>query len=158
MDGMRRGGDDTSSRICCICYRRSMSGDDIDRIRFLAGRELAARMFEGAPPDRPLPREMVRHTMGHLFGDVWQDDRLAVEQRSLLTCAVLAALGRDAELRLHVRGARNLGIGRDAVEAMLIHVAHYAGWPAGASGLRILDEVWSAMDTVPTDSMRMDPN
>jgi 4-carboxymuconolactone decarboxylase len=119
--------------------------DGVDQARFAAGRALAARLFAGAPRDRPLPPEMVRHTMGHLFGDVWQDDRLAVEQRSLVTCAVLAALGRDAELRLHLRGARNLGIERDTLEAMLIHVAHYAGWPAGATGMRILDEVCETM-------------
>jgi 4-carboxymuconolactone decarboxylase len=89
---------------------------------------------------------MVRHTMEHLFGDVWQDDRLPVEQRSLITCAVLAAGGREAELALHLRGARNLGIARDTLEAMLIHVAHYAGWPAGVSGLRLLDEIWAEMD------------
>ena len=85
--------------------------------------------------------------MAHLFGDIWQGEELAVEQRSLITCAVLTALGRESELQLHVRGARNLGLERDTVEAMMIHVAHYAGWPAGASGLRTLDEVWEAMDT-----------
>lgn len=122
-----------------------------DEVRTAAGRQLAGRLFAGAPRGRPLPPEMVRHTMGHLFGDVWQDDRLPVEQRSLVTCAVLAAAGRDAELRLHLRGARNLGIERDVLEAMLIHVAHYAGWPAGATGLRLLDEVCEAMDAEPGD-------
>jgi 4-carboxymuconolactone decarboxylase len=113
--------------------------------RFDNGRQLAGRLFRGAPRARPLPAEMARYTMGHLFGDVWQDERLPVEQRSLLTCAVLAATGREAELALHLRGARNLGLARGTVEAMLIHVAHYAGWPAGVSGLRLLDEVWGQM-------------
>lgn len=110
------------------------------------GRQLAAKLFAGAPSARSLPPEMLRHTMAHLFGDVWQGDALAVEERSLLTCAVLVAVGRDAELRLHLRGARNLGIVRDRLEAMMIHVAHYAGWPAGVNGLRVLGEVWDAMD------------
>lgn len=127
------------------------SGEDIDRARSAAGRDLAARLFAGSPRQRPLPKEMVRHTMGHLFGDVWQDERLPVEQRSLITCAVLAALGREGELRLHLRGARNLGLPDDVLEAMLIHVAHYAGWPAGASGLRLLDEVREAMESPPDD-------
>jgi 4-carboxymuconolactone decarboxylase len=124
--------------------------EHVDRDRIAAGRQLAGRLFAGAPRDRPLPPEMFRHTMGHLFGDVWQDERLELEQRSMITCAVLAALGRDAELRLHLRGARNLGIERDSIEAMLVHVAHYAGWPAGATGLRILDEVCEAIDASPT--------
>lgn len=114
--------------------------------RMDAGRELAARLFAGAPRARKLPAEMTRYTMAHLFGDVWQGDALSVEQRSLLTCAVLVALGREAEQRLHFRGARNLGISREELEAALIHVAHYAGWPAGVSGLRILGEVWDEMD------------
>ncbi len=114
--------------------------------RIEAGRALAARLFAGAPRARPLPKEMLRHTMGHLFGDVWQGDELALEQRSLITCTTLVALGREAELKLHLRGARNLGIERATLEAMMIHVAHYAGWPTAASGLRTLDEVWEAMD------------
>ena len=84
--------------------------------------------------------------MGHLFGDIWQGDELTFEQRSLITCAVLTALGRESELHLHIRGARNLGIEHDALEAMMIHVAHYAGWPTGASGLRTLGDVWDEMD------------
>ncbi len=114
--------------------------------RFDTGRRLAARLFAGAPRARPLPPEMMRHTMGHLFGDVWQGDELSLEQRSLMTCTVLVALNREAELRLHLRGARNLGIERDVLEAMMIHVAHYAGWPVGASGLRTLGDVWDEMD------------
>ena len=112
-----------------------------DQERFETGKELAARLFAGAPRSRPLPREMVRHTMGHLFGDVWQDDRLPIEQRSLVTCAILAAAGREAELALHLRGAHNLKIERETLEALFIHVAHYAGWPAGVSALRLLDEI-----------------
>ena len=114
--------------------------------QFETGKQLAARLFAGAPRSRPLPREMTRHTIGHLFGDVWQGDGLTLEQRSLITCTVLVTTGKEAELRLHLRGARNLGIERAALEAMMIHVAHYAGWPAGVSALRALDEVWTEMD------------
>lgn len=110
------------------------------------GRALAARLFAGAPPSVPLPDEMRRYTIDHLFGDLWQGAALPLQQRSLITCGLLAAAGRDAELRLHIRGARNLGIGRDVLEAAFIHTAHYAGWPAGASGLRVLAEVWDSMD------------
>jgi 4-carboxymuconolactone decarboxylase len=120
--------------------------DDVDQNRFDEGRALAARLFAGAPPGRRLPREMMRHTMGHVFGDLWQDDRLTLEQRSLVTCTILTALGKEAELRLHLRGARNLGIERATLEAMMLHSSHYAGWPTGVAALRVLEEVWEEMD------------
>lgn len=128
-----------------------MSDDQHADDRFRAGRELAGRLFAGAPRTPALPKELARHTLAHLFGDVWQDDTLAVEERSLLTCVILATLGRDAELRLHVRGARNLGIDRGRLEAAMVHVAHYAGWPAGVGGQRALAEVWDEMDAEGTE-------
>jgi 4-carboxymuconolactone decarboxylase len=117
-----------------------------DDERFTRGRELASRLLAGAPPGRQMPPEMTRYTMAHLFGDVWQGEDLALEERSLITCTVLVALGREPEQRLHFRGARNLGIERSKVEAMITHVAHYAGWPVAVSALRVLGEVWDEMD------------
>jgi 4-carboxymuconolactone decarboxylase len=122
-----------------------------DQDRIDAGRALAGRLFKGAPRNRPLGRTMTDYTVGHLFGDVWQGPELTTEQRSLITCTVLCATGREAELRLHLRGARNLGIGRETLEAMMVQVAHYAGWPAGVSALRALDEVWEQMDGEASD-------
>jgi 4-carboxymuconolactone decarboxylase len=93
-----------------------------------------------------MPRALARYTLLHLFGDVWQGDDLAIEERSLVTCAVLVALGRESEQRAHFRGARNLGIPREKLEAMITHVAHYAGWPVAVSASSVLDEVWQDMD------------
>jgi len=56
------------------------------------------------------------------------------------------ALAREREQLLHFRAARNLGIPREKLEAMIAHVAHYAGWPVAVSAARVLDTVWSEMD------------
>lgn len=114
--------------------------------RFTRGRELASKLLAGAPRARPLPAEFMRQTMTNVFGDVWQGDELALEQRSMVTCAVLVALGRENEQRLHFRGARNLGIDRRTLEGVINHVAYYAGWPVAVSAMRTLDEVWEEMD------------
>jgi len=114
--------------------------------RVAKGRELAARILAGAPPARRLPKEFMRQTMDNVFGDVWQNEDLELQQRSLITCSVLTALGRENEQRLHFRGARNLGIERATLEAAINHVAYYAGWPVAVSAMRILDEVWEEMD------------
>ena len=110
------------------------------------GRELAGRLFRGLPPSRAVHADLMTHTIDHLFGDVWQDERLTLQQRSLVTCTVLVATGREAEQYLHFRGARNLGIDRSTLEAMITHVAHYAGWPVAVSASRVLGEVWEQMD------------
>lgn len=114
--------------------------------RFDAGRQLAARLFAGAPQLPAIHASLAKHTIAHVFGDVWSDPTLELTQRSLITCAVLVATGREAEQQLHFRGARNLGISRETLEAMITHVAHYAGWPVAISASRTLAEVWAQMD------------
>lgn len=112
------------------------------------GQALVAKLFAGAAggPRVPMPADFQRYSMEHLFGDVWQGKDLSVQERSLVTCTVLVALNREHEERAHFRGARNLGIPRAKLEAMITHVAHYAGWPVAATAMRVLDETWTQMD------------
>ena len=104
------------------------------------------RLFGASVGGTPLPQGFAQMTVEHLFGELWQRPGLAIEERSLVTCAVLVALGREAEQKIHFRGARNLGIPREKLEELLTHIAHYAGWPVAVSAFRVLDEVWKTMD------------
>jgi 4-carboxymuconolactone decarboxylase len=104
------------------------------------------KLFGERTGSSPLPATFARHTVAHLFGDVWQDEEMSIEERSMTTCIVLVALNRENEQRLHFRGARNLGISKEKLEAMITHVAHYAGWPVGVSAMAVLNEVWAQMD------------
>jgi 4-carboxymuconolactone decarboxylase len=107
------------------------------------GRALAARLFAGTKHrGAPMPVKMRDYTFGHLFGDVWQGEELSLQERSLVTCTALVALNRTAEQQLHFLGAKNLGIPREKLEAMITHIAHYAGWPCAVSALGVLQEVW----------------
>ena len=117
-----------------------------DEERRAKGKDLGRTLFTGAPRVRRMPAEAERHYQTHLFGDVWQDSTLTFEERSLMTCALLVAQGREFEQKLHFRGARNLGIDRAKLEAMITHVIQYAGWPVGSVGFRALAEVWETMD------------
>jgi 4-carboxymuconolactone decarboxylase len=111
------------------------------------GEALVARLFAGLnQPAAHLPDDLKRYTFEHLFGDVWQGSELELSERSIITCAVLVALGKDHEQRYHFRGARNLGISKPKIEAMITHIAHYAGWPAAFGAIRTLNEVWTEMD------------
>ncbi|MEM9938266.1 MAG: carboxymuconolactone decarboxylase family protein [Pseudomonadota bacterium] len=106
------------------------------------GRAFVQKLIGGIPPNSVMPPDFQKMTIEHLFGTVWQDDRLDFQQRSMITCTSLVATGREAEQRIHFVGAKNLGIPRDQISAMITHVAHYAGWPNAVSAFRVLKEVW----------------
>ena len=107
------------------------------------GMETIGKLF-GAPPsdglDQPQPLE--RYTVEHLFGDVWQQDDLTLQERSLATCTMLFALNRPEEMRIHFAGAKNVGVDRTKLLGVIAHGAHYAGWPNAMAALRVLNQVW----------------
>jgi len=63
------------------------------------------------------------------WGSVWARPDLDLRTRSLVTIAILAALGRE-ELALHLRASRNIGVDPQEIKEVLLHVAIYAGVPA----------------------------
>jgi 3-carboxy-cis,cis-muconate cycloisomerase len=66
----------------------------------------------------------------YAWGELWNRPGLSRPERSMITIAMLAALGRDEELALHVRAALRNGLGPEAISEVLLHVAVYAGVPA----------------------------
>jgi len=110
------------------------------------GQAILQKLFAGATPRTALPPDFARMTVEHVFGNVWSRPGLTLEEREIVTSSVLVALGREHEQRLHFRAARNLGISRARLEEIVMHVAHYAGWPAAVTAYGVLDEVWRAMD------------
>jgi 4-carboxymuconolactone decarboxylase len=88
-----------------------------------------------------LPEALGQMTVDHVFGEVWARPGLALRDRSLATVTILAALGRDPYLRLHLHGALNVGISPEELEELFLHLAHYAGWPLGIAASRALADV-----------------
>ena len=66
-----------------------------------------------------------------LMADVWQQTELGQRERSMITCAVLAVLGRDDELASHVKRAVSNGVTSDELRGIIVHLCFYGGWPAG---------------------------
>ncbi len=110
----------------------------------------AARMKElfGAEP-RPgtMHEDFLQITVENLFGDIWTRPGLELQERSMITVAALTVLARERELKVHIRGALNAGISREKINEMMIHLAHYGGWPVGVNGLRIAKEVFDELDS-----------
>jgi 4-carboxymuconolactone decarboxylase len=105
---------------------------------------LAVRRKLFGDGDAPnLDDPFIAMTVDHLFGDVWTRPGLETRDRSLITCAVLVALGKEPQLKVHLRGLMNQGVSAQAVEEMMIHLAHYAGWPCAVNGLKVAREVFA---------------
>lgn len=106
------------------------------------GRALLERLCGNADAIEDFPPRFRDYTLEHVFGDVWQGEALALEERSLVTCTILVALAREPEQRFHFAAARRLGIPREKLLEMIVHAAHYAGWPNAVGAIRSLNEVW----------------
>jgi 4-carboxymuconolactone decarboxylase len=78
----------------------------------------------------------------HAWGDIWTRPGLDFRARSLITIAILATLGREEELKLHLRATRNTGASRDDVKELLMQLAVYAGVPAANAAVRIAKQVF----------------
>lgn len=76
------------------------------------------------------------------FGKIWSREALPIRDRSLITVAMLAAMGKSGELRGHLAGARNLGISQEELVEVLMQVAVYAGVPAANEALTVAAEVF----------------
>jgi 4-carboxymuconolactone decarboxylase len=82
----------------------------------------------------------------YAWGEIWTRPGLPRHTRSLLTIAMLVALNRIDELRMHVRGAINNGVTREEVKEVLLQAAIYCGVPAAHAAVRAAREVYAAVD------------
>jgi 4-carboxymuconolactone decarboxylase len=80
------------------------------------------------------------------WGHVWSRPNLSKRERSMITIALLAALGHDDELAMHIRATANTGATREDIREALLHVAIYAGVPAANRALRIAKQVFAEAD------------
>jgi 4-carboxymuconolactone decarboxylase len=79
------------------------------------------------------------------WGHVWSRPHLTPRERSILTIGILASLGRDEEVELHVRATANTGASRQDVQEALLHVAIYAGVPAANHAIKLVKKVYADM-------------
>jgi 4-carboxymuconolactone decarboxylase len=80
------------------------------------------------------------------WGEVWTRPGLDKKTRSMLNLAMLTALNRPNEVRLHVRGAINNGVTKAEIQEVLLQTCIYCGVPAALESFRIASEVIKEMD------------
>ncbi len=82
----------------------------------------------------------------YAWGEIWTRPGLPRHTRSLATLAMLVALNRGDELRLHLRASANNGVTRDEIKELLMQCAIYCGVPAANSAFHLAQEVFADMD------------
>lgn len=112
--------------------------DGLAMRRRVMGDAFVDRAFAGVTPfTAPLQQHITRNA----WGDVWQRPGLDLKTRSLVTVAMLTALGRSHELKGHVRGALNNGATVEEIQEVLLHATVYCGVPTAVEGFRAAAEV-----------------
>ena len=84
---------------------------------------------------------MQEHITAKAWGDVWQRPGLELKTRSMITVAMLIAMGKQHELKGHVRGALNNGVTPAELQEILLHAAVYCGVPSAVEAFRTAAQV-----------------
>lgn len=110
--------------------------------RAVLGAEYVDAAIAGADDfNRPL-QELVTQ---YCWGDVWNRPGLDRRTRSMLNLAMLTALNRPHELKLHVKGALNNGVTKEEIREVLLQTAIYCGVPAAVDSFRNAREVFKEL-------------
>jgi 4-carboxymuconolactone decarboxylase len=139
-----------------------MSDGPNDRDHFDQGMQIRRQVLGDAHVDNAVAREtpftapfqdFITRTA---WGDVWSRPGLDRQTRSVITLTALLALGHDAELAIHVRGALHNGLTREQISEVFLHAAIYAGVPAGNTAFAVAEEVFASLGDDKSES-KTDP-
>jgi 4-carboxymuconolactone decarboxylase len=123
-----------------------------ERERYSNGLEVRRAVLGDAHVDRALARsndfnrEFQELITRYAWGEIWTRPGLPRHTRSLITLAMMVALNRPDEFRLHVRAALNNGVTRDQIKEVLLQSAIYCGVPAANSAFHLAEEVFAQLD------------
>ncbi len=123
-----------------------------ENAKFLAGLKVRREVLGAQYVDNVMAQaddftqDLQQFVTEHAWGAVWTRDGLDRKTRSFLNLAMLTALNRPAELKLHVRGAINNGITRDEMKEVFLQAAVYCGAPAGIEAFKVAKQVFAEDD------------
>jgi 4-carboxymuconolactone decarboxylase len=111
--------------------------------RAVLGEDYVEKVQENTTPfNEPFQDLITRYA----WGEIWARPGLPRHTRSLLTLAMMVALNRSEEFRMHVRAAANNNVTREEIQEVLLQSAIYCGVPAANSAFHIAQEVFAEMD------------
>lgn len=78
----------------------------------------------------------------YCWGTIWSDETLSLQQRSLINIAMISALNRPNELKLHIKGGLRNGLSKEQIRATLMQVAIYCGVPAAVDSFKLAKQAF----------------
>jgi len=126
--------------------------EHMDKERYDRGLEIRKAVLGAEYVERSLKnaddfnRPMQELSTEYCWGAVWGREGLTRKERSLINLAMISALNRPNELKIHVQGAIRNGVTREEIREVLLQVAIYVGVPAGMDSFRIAKEALAALD------------
>src|SRR5215470_11580476 len=126
-----------------------------ERERYESGMKVRRAVLGDAHVDRTMTRRSEFNTefqeliTRYAWGEIWARPGLPRHTRSLLTVAMMVALNRGEEFRLHVRAALNNGVTRDEIKEVLLQAAIYCGVPAANHAFHLAEEVFAQIEQGP---------
>ena len=123
-----------------------------DRERYDKGMTVRRAVLGDAHVDRSITRrtpfneEFQDLITRYAWGEIWTRPGLPRHSRSLITLALMIALNREEEFRMHVRAAFNNGVTQDEIKEVILQCAIYAGVPAANTAFQIAAEELAAAD------------
>jgi 4-carboxymuconolactone decarboxylase len=122
-----------------------------DKERHQQGMKVRRAVLGDAHVDRAMTRsndfnrEFQDLITRYAWGEIWTRPGLPRHTRSLITVAMMVALNRSEEFKLHVRASFNNGVTREEIKEVLLQCAIYCGVPAANSAFHMVDEVFAQM-------------
>jgi 4-carboxymuconolactone decarboxylase len=123
-----------------------MSKDVFERGLAIRKKVLGAEFVENSlktADDFNMPMQEL--TTEYCWGAVWGREGLPHKTRSMLNIAMLSALNRPHELKMHLKGALKNGVTKDEIREVLLQVAIYCGIPAGVDAFRVARETFAEL-------------
>ena len=108
--------------------------------RAVLGAEYVDKSIAGADDFNRAMQELVTE---YCWGEIWTRPGLDRKTRSLINLAMLTALNRPHEVKIHLRGALNNGVTKDEIKEVLLQTAIYCGVPAAIDSFRLAREVFA---------------
>lgn len=115
--------------------------------REIFGADMAERAIANASPFMAPFQDMITR---YCFGEVWASEGLDRRVRSMITLAMLAALGRSEEIKIHVRGALTNGVTIGELQEIFLHAMIYCGVPLSLNAFLAADSALSSGDAGPS--------